>query len=60
MKRTEETRKYRGWLIERKYNCKYHFTMSKETKVIRTNEAKKFIDCYDMIDEIEDKASQEK
>lgn len=55
MKRTEESRKYRGWLIERKFSCKYHYVMSKGSKVIKTNEPKNFTQCKDIIDEIEDK-----
>ena len=54
MKRTNQIRKYRGWTIERKFNCEYRFTITKGSKVIRTNECKKIIECMDLIDEIED------
>lgn len=56
--RTIKQRIYRGWKIEQKVSCKYRFTMTNGSKVIRTNEPKNIIEAMDFIDNMLDKQKQ--
>lgn len=53
--RTIKQRIYRGWKIEQKVSCKYRFTMTNGSKVIRTNEPKNIIEAMDFVDNMLDK-----
>lgn len=52
--RTIKQRIYRGWKIEQKTSCKYRFTITKGSKVIRTNEPKNIIEAMDFVDNMLD------
>lgn len=49
-KRTIKTRIYAGYKIEQKVSCKYRFTITKGSKVWRTNEPIKMVEAMDWID----------
>jgi hypothetical protein len=53
--RTTKQRIYRGWKIEQKVSCKYRFTITNGSKVIRTNEPKNIIEAMDFVDNMLDK-----
>lgn len=53
--RTIKQRIYRGWKIEQKVSCKYRFTITKNSKVIRTNEPQNIIEALDFVDSMLDK-----
>lgn len=48
--RTIKTRIYAGYTIEQKVSCKYRFTITKGSKVWRTNEPKTLCDAMDWVD----------
>lgn len=48
--RTIKVRKYAEYTIEQKVSCKYRFTITKGSKVWRTNESKTLCDAMDWID----------
>lgn len=52
--RTIKQRIYRGYKIEQKTSCKYRFTITKDSKVIRTNEPQNIIEAMDYLDNILD------
>ena len=48
--RTIKMRKYAGYTIEQKVSCKYRFTITKGSKVWRTNEPTNIIEARDWVD----------
>lgn len=52
--RTIKQRIYRGWKIEQKTSCKYRFTITKGSNVIRTNEPTNIIEAMDFVDNMLD------
>lgn len=48
--RTIKTRIYAGYKIEQKASCTYRFTITKGSKVWRTNEPKTLCDAMDWVD----------
>lgn len=48
--RTIKIRIYAGYTIEQKESCEYRFTITKGSKVWRTNEPKNIIEAMDWVD----------